>query len=351
MLASRITLRPFGEQDGRALADLSATSADGGALSFTAVYQVEPFQALKAIHGDPAGVIACAPDRDGLVGVSLMRFGRCQYESAERPYALINTLMVHPDFRRQGIAGQMTAWQVHFIRENYGPDAVILANIQQGNTASHKTFLHYCPQRLEPFIYLPLKALGAPPRPLEGYTVRPAEVSEFGEIAAELNALYHEYNLFPHQTAQHLAVWCAESPLETPIHHYLVVTDAHGRIQAGLAVTEEYRLRTIRLVQMPDPLRLLNHFMQIVPADGLLRELYLDRIWFNPGFEPAARFLIDTVRWEWRDRATNVGFFFDPRGALRRILPMQPWTPSTKMSIVVQASPAISPGRFVYPLY
>ena len=53
---------------------------------------------------------------------------------------LLNTLVVHPDFRRRGIATALVTWCVQAARERFGDEGVVWALIQRGNVGSVTPF-------------------------------------------------------------------------------------------------------------------------------------------------------------------------------------------------------------------
>lgn len=282
-----ITLRPITASEGPAIAALSAASADGGRIRFTPVYQVDPWRALQALHPDLLGVAAWSADCDSPVGIGLIQFGQCQYEGLLRPYALLNTLIVHPAYRRRGIASRLAQWRIEQVRQRYGDNVVLLANIQSGNSASERTAARWLKQTAGPLTYLPLKTRAAPPRPLPGVRVRVLRPAEYGLFAEALNHFYADTNLFSPESAESLAHWVQTTPLDTPIRSLLVAVDAQDRPLAGMAVNEDFRLRQVRLVKMPLSIRLINQVLRLIPSDGIMREASASRIWRLPGQEQA----------------------------------------------------------------
>lgn len=345
-----ITLRPITASEGPAIAALSAASADGGRIRFTPVYQVDPWRALQALHPDLLGVAAWSADCDSPVGIGLIQFGQCQYEGMLRPYALLNTLIVHPAYRRRGIASRLAQWRIEQVRQRYGDNVVLLANIQSGNSASERTAARWLKQTAGPLTYLPLKTRAAPPQPLPGVRVRALRPAEYGLFAEALNHFYADTNLFSPESAESLAHWVQTTPLDTPIRSLLVAVDAQDRPLAGMAVNEDFRLRQVRLVKMPLSIRLINQVLRLIPSDGIMREASASRIWRLPGQEQAARYLVDSALYQWHDQATSLAFSFDARGALGRLFPPSALQPTTKLNLAVNGPVPLSTERPVCPI-
>ena len=178
--------------------------------------------------------------------------------------------------------------------------------------------------------------------------VRSAERDEFGQVTDQLNSFYRDFNFYEPETAGSLARWCASTPFDTPFRHYLVVTDSKGTIYAGAGVSELYRLRTLHIRHMPSALHVLNTFLRIVPSNGITKELVLSKIWFAPGHMQSAKYLFETIRWKWREKASLLIVWVDKRNLVLKVLSLRPWMPVTKSAIVIDSSIAMSASRLVY---
>src|SRR5262245_54820697 len=113
------SLRQMLPSDGPAIKRLNEQTPDTGAIRFSAQYHYDAYEVLMTLHPGVTGVVAEAPDHDGLVGMGLVTLGECQYEGEMRPYAYLSTLGVHPDYRRRGIAGQLALWRFGKAQEHF----------------------------------------------------------------------------------------------------------------------------------------------------------------------------------------------------------------------------------------
>jgi len=347
-MTASFSLRPFGPRDGPAFGQLLLASPDTGRIHTTRHYRVNPYAVLSVLQEDFSGVVAEMPGHEGLVGAGLIRFGRAQIEGALRPYALLNTLIVHPEFRKRGIASALVRWRVQAARERFGSDVVIWALIQQGNIGSVRTVTKHLKQIIADRIrVIPMKMRHKPPKPVSGWRVRSAEREDLAEIAGHLNSFHREHNFYEPQTADTLARWLTASPLETPFRHYLILTDATGEMLAGAGVAEMYRLSKLHVVDMSPALRLLNMFLRMVPADGVSTELTIARLWHAPGQMRAAKHLLEHIRWQWRDGAAMALASVDRENPLVQAFPLRPWTPSTRSSLVATGPVRLSPRRLI----
>jgi GNAT superfamily N-acetyltransferase len=349
MGADHVQLRELTGDDGPGLAGLSFSSSDEGLIRYAANYQIDAVQAIQAIHGNVQGVVACTGPR--VLGVALVRFGVCRYEGRERPFALFGNLVVHPDFRGQGLATRMTRWRVDLAHRRLGEEAVLLANFQAGNTPSLKIVRRWARQIAGPFAYLPLRVRERPPAALPGVTFREAAPHEIPAFVDGLADFYQDYNLFQPLAPEALAGLVRRSPFEAPVRRLFVAAGRDGRLLAGLAALEEYRLKWMEVRQVSRLLRLLASFVRILPPDGAVRQVYLDRVWFRPGQPEAARRLVETLRWEYRQRASNLSVFFDPRGRLRELFGPRPWSVRTRSSLAVAGPEPLELNHLVCPIY
>ena len=343
---SKFSLRPITPQDGPALAKLMDETPDTGMISAAAHFEMDAYQALKTAQGDFIGVAAENPGHAGFIGSCLARFGHCQFEGKLRPVALINSLDTHPDFRQQGVGSGMVKWLVERCRERFGAEGVIWALIQHGNTGSERTVGKHLKQFIgDRLSAAPIQTRRKPPAAVRNLTVRAAEAGEYAEVAEKLNAFYQDFNFYEPETAGSLADWCATTPFDTPFRHYLVVTDAGGNMLAGAGVTETYRVRTLHIRHMPGLLRFLNTFFRMVPTNGITRELVPGRFWFSEGQMEAAKYLFESIRWQWRDRADLVMMSVDSLNPLREVLDLKPWIPVTRFALVVDSPETMTMDR------
>ena len=341
-------LRPFAPQDGPAFDRLQLESPDTGRIHFTYHYQIDPYAALHARQGDFLGVVAEVPGHDGLVGACLVDFREAQIEGALRPCGLLNTLVVHPEFRRRGIATALVTWCVQAARERFGDEGVVWALIQRGNVGSVRTLTKHLRQTIpERIVSIPIKVRSRPPRPMPGWHVREADEDDLPRVAERMNRFYDGYNFYRPQTADTLAQWLTTSPFETPFRRYLVLTDGAGEILAGAGVEEGYRLGTLHVEDMSPSLRVLNGLLRLVPADGVSKGLTLTKVWHAPGQVWAARYLVESICWQWRDQATMAAAHVDLESPLIRVFPLRPWTPAPRLSVVAAGPVALSPERYI----
>jgi hypothetical protein len=92
-------------------------------------------------------------------------------------------------------------------------------------------------------------------------------------------------------------------------------------------------------------LEIMNKFLNVLPADRIIRELNLSRIWFAPGQLKAAQYLFETVRWEWRDKGTSLVVFSDTHSPAIQIYGIRPWTIKSMGGVALRCPTNISVDR------
>lgn len=368
--SANIVVRPLTEMDGPALAGLTFSVDDAGLIRYTANYQVDAIRAVQAIGGHAEGMVATLGDSGRLIGLELVRYGRCWYEGQERPYAMLGNLIVHPNYRRQGIGTRIcnTLLETANARldamsqaEYGGAPGVAFTNYQERNPAVQRILARIPSATVGPVLYRPLTVLTKAPRPLEGISAGPIEDEELAQFAAGHNAFYQDYNLALMETPERLKALLERDILpasgtrpEGRIRHAYAAFDRSGQQVAGLVAFEQYRVRQLEIRGLPGVLQLMNLVSPVVPQDGMMREIYLDHVWFAPGAHDAATHLIDTVRWIWHGTANNVSIYLDPRSPVGRLFSLKPWDIAAHTRVAVQLRaglPAPDQRRLISPIY
>jgi len=344
-------LRPLDPGDGPAIAQLSRETPDTGAVRFYNQFHHDAYRILMALHPGAVGVVAQASDR--LVGLGLVTFGECWFEGEVRPFAYLSTLSVHPEYRRRGIAAQIADWRVQRARDHFraaGRHGVIYAAIQSGNIGSIRTAASWSTQQLASRHSAAVtKVRHRPPPRRPQLEVRSARAGELERVAQRQNAFYDGYNLYTDETADDLEAWRSRELVGMRLRDVYVAVDRSGDIVAGMGVTPEGALVTSHVVRLPPALRVANALLHIVPKNGIATRAKVERFWFAPGEEAAGTHLWESIRWLFRDRATNVMTFSDGESLIRNAITLPRLMPKPSPgSIVLNAPVPADPAR---PLY
>jgi GNAT superfamily N-acetyltransferase len=333
---THISLRQLQPTDGEALRELFAFSPDGGQFAISPQYQIDPCQALLDFSPHTTGVVAVLPDSDKIVGVGLVQIEERYLNGVLVPCALLYSLTVHPAYRRQGIATRLGQWRIAYARQEAGEGVAILAFIQKGNIGSLTAAQKWGRQTGGQYRNSLIRTRQKPPREAAGQIIREAKPVEHEQIARNLNAFYGDYNLYVPQTGQSLTEWLRETPFTRPFRHYYVAVDSQDNMLAGLAVAEQSRIVAMHVQNMPVPARLLNRVVNMVPPDGILRQLGINKIWYAPEQLSAAQYLWEFMRWRLRDRGSHLLCSHDPRGPIPNVINPPFWMPKGASGVVAQ---------------
>lgn len=335
-MQTEIRLRQMQPVDSSEFTELVQNSPDTGQMSVSAQYQLDAYQAISLRYKATIGVVAQANEYDGLVGAGLVSFDKCTFDGSIVNYALFHSLIVHPSYRRRGIAAELTQWRLHCALEKLGEEGLITASIQYGNRGSIATAQKWCQQWVGPIKGSMTRMRTRPPSQLADVLVREAYADEFEQITHQQNQFYRNHNFYKPETPETLTTWLTTTPFDTPFNHYLVAVDRHGNILGGLSLTDQFRLVRMQMEHMTAFARVLNRFLGVVPSDGSLRQVNVSRLWYAPGQLAAARYLWETIRWEWRNRGSVLVCYFDPRGCLPKVLRLPIWMPTSKFILAIR---------------
>ncbi len=347
-------LRELAPDDGPAIGRLFDASPDSGMIRFRPLFQVDPYVALT-YEGQQAGVVVEGDGSSGppgLVGLGLVEIREIVLRGRRTRFALLHSLVVHPDVRRRGIARSIIEWRLAKARAALGEDAVIAATIQKSNAGSFAAAAPWATQFSAPIssVVMGLQS-SAPAATRTGWQVRPARTKDLEGYAAGYAAFHAEFDLWPPSEAAGLDEWLRLTPLPgARTNELAVVTDARGELLAGMGSTEVRRFSILRVERLPMSMRLLDAVVHVIPKGGSMEMVRLGKIWFRPGAEAAARHLFETVRWQARQRGNVVIASYDERGPLAGIIRPPRWLPRTSFSLALRAPDELRPNHPIAPV-
>jgi GNAT superfamily N-acetyltransferase len=319
----KFTLRAIQPSDSPALSKL-ITQFEG---DLTTRFLVDPYQAMCwGTEYRTEGVVVECPEVEGFIGMGTVRFGKTQFNGDVFPFAFLDGLKVHKDFRGQGLGYQIARWRIQRARETFGEECVIGTGMLHDNHASHAVATKWCSEFAESAI----NAIIVPtrkrqPKSLPRLTVREIERQEYEEFTSKQNVYYKNYNLYPPGDANSIAGALDVSVSGKKPYRYFAAIDKNGNLRAGAQTWARGLLKSDTLNNPPPPLRILNHVFHLLPSDFIIRDVNVNGLWYEPGQSEAAKLLWETIRWECRDRATTVATALDSRDPIRQVILLRPW--------------------------
>ncbi len=328
-----ITVRRVRPTDEDALAALAEGVADGGRVAFTTKLAIP---LLEAVGPDAVGFLAETPT-GAVAGAGWVRPATCEFLGETRTYAMLYALSVAPEFRRQGVAARLTQARLDWIRERgraLGEDIIPMATIQSGNAASLANARRWAATIVGGLRVTPVPVRHRRPRGRAEWRVRAAAESDLPAVAEAL-AAGPAVALGPDHRVEVLATWLSRTVRDTASNSYYVVTDAGGRVLAGLGVHDDSLASRLQVTRMPRTIALANRVVRVVDADGAMRTGQVVLAWHREGEQAAGRYLWQDVLWQWRGRVTSLVTTVDARDPFAAMTRAPRWMPATGISLAL----------------
>jgi hypothetical protein len=256
---------------------------------------------------------------------------------------VLSSLMVHPDYRRRGVATALTEWRL----ERAGPDAVVAAAIQYGNEGSIANAKKWATQIFGKLVLTGFRASGRPPR--AGLELRePRDDADWDEAAAGLARFEDGWNLRIPETGASLRERAERTLGGERFQRYFVAVE-DGRTVGGYQLQDGGRLASLVFEHVPITIRALNVLLRVIPPDRELRSNGLSRVWFAPGRDDVAQALWQHACSLSAASVNAIGTQFDTRGPLRKVFPLRPWTPKGEVSVAVRSPVPLDEERLLSP--
>ena len=338
------TYRLVTSKDSQALEKLIAATSDGGGIGFTDDYQANLLDVHRGLAEEFHAVVAV---QDGeVIGMVFGEVRWVQYASQVVPGVYVSNLRVHPDYRQQGIARELSDWALEYITDLLRSDTVLYGAIMAGNV-SLKLAERYGFQATETIRGGVVPMRTHLPAAIPGLEVRVAEKDELPAIVDGMNAFYREHNLWIPVSVDTLEDFLKQEVAEIKPNQ-LYVAARGGEILAGLSLSDRTKLVRMRLARAPWYVRALGSWLGLLSASGVLEALTVRRLWFREGELEAARYLWNTLRYELREQGNCMGIAYDPHDRLAEVFQVPFWLPMFKARYLVRAPAPMENGRLIY---
>lgn len=318
-----IELQPFQPQHYQDFEHLEQISADGGAVSVRTRHLVP---LAERFEQRSKGIVAVS--EGSVVGAAFVSYWHLSVNGTVRPTAFLNSLVVHPDFRGKGIAGQLTRRRIDDARADLGADTLLLATIQSGNAPSIANARRWAKTFVSPFrlaTFKPIAKLSDMP-----YEVQTVTDETIG-ICERINDFKsRHFDVFSPYTLETFKQWLNH---QMGANHHLLLVDDNGEARAGISVAENFKTSEIEILKMPSVLRVLNKFVKMIPPDGIMRVLALGDLWYDS--PEHGRLLFQHVRHQWYGKANIINVFYDPKGPYPEIYRPRFWESQVSGQIAI----------------
>ncbi|MEO7841789.1 MAG: GNAT family N-acetyltransferase [Anaerolineales bacterium] len=349
MIDQKFTLRALQPSDSPALINL-ITEFDG---DLTTRFQVDPYEAIiSGTEFRTEGLVVECDGIDGLVGMGTVRFGKVQYSGKVLPFAFLDGLKVHKDFRGNGLGHEIANWRVQRAREAYGDQCVIATGMLYDNYASHAVAAKWCREFLESAINVFIMPTRShPPKSPTGIKVREIEAHEYEEFAVRQNEFYKNYNLYAPSDANSIRNALGVAVDGKKPYRFFAAIDKNGNLVGGAQTWARGILKSDKINDPPQPIRMMNHLLHLFPSDFIIRDINVSGLWHQPGQLNAARFLWEAIRWECKDQGNMITTGFDPRDPVRQAVTLKPWhQPRPLITLALQSPTLINRDNLLFTL-
>lgn len=345
----KFSLRAIQPSDSPALTKL-ITEFDG---DMTTRFQVDPYEVI--MYGTEYPTLAVGVEcagYEGFVGMGTVRFGRVQFNGDVLPFAFLDGLKVHKDFRGQGLGYQIASWRIQQAREALGDQCVIATGMLYDNYASHAVAAKWCREFAESAMnVLVMPTRTKQPKSLSGITVRTIEAEEYEEFAIRQNTFYKNHNLYSPADADSIITAQGVSIEGKKPYRFFAAIDRNGNLLAGAQTWARGVFKADTINNPPPPLRILNRALHLLPSDFIIHDIGVNGIWYQPGQLPVARYLWETIRWECRDQGTTITAGFDPRDPARKVPTLRPWhQPRPQITLAIHGPSPFDRSRTIFSI-
>jgi predicted N-acetyltransferase YhbS len=340
-------IRPAQPGDSPHIAALETAHPDSGALGLSFHYKVDALAAQQALR--PGSVCLVADAGGSIVGMGFYWPSIGTVSGSNRFVGMIYGLVVHSEFRRQGIASSIYAALVEHIRTAGGPGAVVVAGVQAGNEGSVKAAKRWATQSIigrTRVLVRPTRSK-APKLP-RGLEFREVSDADWVAVAEGITTCYQDHELAPKWDAAQMRDSYEAVPFGERIRGYVVATNEHGEIIAGIGAVFDGLVETGHFERMPLVLRMVDAVFHLLPRDGVLRRVVCRDVWFSRDVARSAEALSalwDFASWTWRAQGNNLMLITDRNGPVSRAIPKKVPIPDVGSRLMVASEPEIDLAR------
>lgn len=341
-----LNVRRLALSDGLALKDLSTGNSDIGLKRFSYDYLVDPIDTFSALHDSFEGVVLEQKNKEALVAGGLINYGNLNIGNESQHYGMLSSMVVNQKYKWQGIQKVLLKELLRRIKEKIGPDGMVYTILHPGSKSALQTNWHnqIISKRIVAF---PTQMRANPVNRHPDYSISPLDHSDLNHTVDLINDFYKDYEMFAPKNYHSFNSWLDKQVEDHPINHYWVVKDKNNNILSGIGLTENFRVRQIKLKGLPIT-KTLNLFVKLIPKEGAIRELAANMFWYLPGQEEAAIYLWESIRHQWREKANTLMIYLDANSPITPLINPERWKLDNRLDIALKGSIPLNKERLIY---
>lgn len=332
-------LRLMEARDSAAYADLMAQSPAMGMISIQVVFRQDAFEML--MQRRIGQIVVVAETSEGkLVGTGAADARPIWFEKQTVQAVHLHSIQVHPEFRKHGVATALTQWRINWAHQNYGPNVLIFAEINQNDPAALRNAAKWTTGFGQPRESGFLRVYHSPPPPLQGVELREAIESDYPEIVKGLNEFNRDVNFTRYVTSDRLHRNL--EPIHGQIFRHRYVVEEKGQVVGGAVLSNHDPSLETRLIRAPFINKLIARMSGMIHTDGVINGGEIDGIWFKHGHADAAHYMAQWLRYKASQDTDALNFTMtNPKAweALR----ISHWQPYTLLSVAYLRPPKLEP--------
>jgi GNAT superfamily N-acetyltransferase len=233
------------------------------------------------------------PDAGKVVGVGAADPRNIWFDGQPVKAAHMHNLLVHPEWRHKGVATALIQARINWARETISPNVTIFAELDQNDKAAFNAAAKWATDFTQPRESGFLLAREKAPENPDGYVVHEAREEDYPAIVAGLNTFNHDVDFTRVVDSDRLHRNLA--PINGRVFRHRYVVEHKGEIVGGAVLTETDPSVESHVISGRPFNVLVARLTGMIDKGGEVHYGEVDGIWFKPGAEDAAHYLIQTL--------------------------------------------------------
>jgi GNAT superfamily N-acetyltransferase len=290
--------RPMEKGDDPAYREILAAEPNQGWINIEVKLRAKqsPYELLTQRRYQQVFVVEVPPgfpDEGRVVGVGAADPRKIWFEGQPVKAVHLHNLLVHPDWRHKGVATALIQARIHWARAEVSPNAVIFAELDQNDMAAFNAAAKWATDFTQPRESGFLLAREKAPTNPHGYIVHEARETDYDTIVAGLNTFNHDVDFTRVVDADRLHRNLA--PINGKVFRHRYVVEHNGEIVGGAVLTETDPSVESHVIRGRPLNLLIARLSGMIQDGGEVHYGEVDGIWFKPGCEDVAHYLIQQL--------------------------------------------------------